>query len=113
MDASKQLADVKAVPAVVIDDAETAIPLAQCLVDAGLGVIEVTLRTAAGLEAIRRIADSVPAMIVGAGSIRTVDQVEPVMQAGAQFGVAPGATERLLNAVNRAGLRFVPSASTC
>jgi len=112
MDASKLLAGVKIIPVVVIDDAERAVPLAQCLVDAGLGVIEVTLRTAAGLEAIQRIADSVPAMIVGAGSIRTVDQVEAVLKAGARFVVAPGATGRLLNAVNRAGLPFIPGAST-
>lgn len=112
MDASKLLAGVRIVPIVVIDDADKAVPLAECLLAAGLEVIEVTLRTEAGIEAIRRIADEVPGMIVGAGSIRTVDHVEAVVAAGAKFGVAPGATGRLLNAVNRAGLPFIPGAIT-
>jgi len=112
MDASKLLAGAKIVPVVVIDDVDKGVPLAECLVDAGLDTIEVTLRTKAGLEAIERIAGAVPAMIVGAGSIRNVDQVNAVVRAGAKFGVAPGATGRLLNAVRRAGLPFVPGAAT-
>ena len=112
MDASKLLAGATIVPVVVIDDVDKAVPLAECLVDAGLDTIEVTLRTAVALEAIERIADSVPAMIVGAGSIRAAEQVEAVVKVGAKFGVAPGATGRLLNAVNRAGLPFVPGAAT-
>ncbi|MDH3611755.1 MAG: bifunctional 4-hydroxy-2-oxoglutarate aldolase/2-dehydro-3-deoxy-phosphogluconate aldolase [Gammaproteobacteria bacterium] len=112
MDASKLLAGAKIVPVVVIDDVDKAVALAECLVAAGLRIIEVTLRTAAGLEAIERIVDTVPTMIVGAGSIRSVDQVDAVMQAGARFGVAPGATGRLLNTVDRAGLPFVPGAAT-
>jgi len=112
MDASKLLTGAKIVPVVVIDDVDKAVPLAECLVNAGLDIIEVTLRTEAGLEAIERIADGVPAMIVGAGSIRTVDQVDAVVRAGAKFGVAPGATGRLLNTVKRAGLPFVPGAAT-
>lgn len=112
MDASKLLAGAKIVPVVVIDDVDKAVPLAECLVDAGLDTIEVTLRTEAGLEAIERIAGAVPAMIVGAGSIRNVDQVNAVVRAGAKFGVAPGTTGRLLNAVRQAGLPFVPGAAT-
>lgn len=112
MDASKLLAGTRIVPVVVIDDVDKAVPLAECLIAAGLDIIEVTLRTDAGLEAIERIAKAVPAMIVGAGSIRSIDQVEAVVKAGAKFGVAPGATGRLLNAVDRAGLPFVPGAVT-
>lgn len=112
MDASKLLAGAKIVPVVVFDDATKAVPLAECLVDAGLDVIEVTLRTESGLESIERIATAVPAMIVGAGSLRRVGQVEAVIRAGAKFGVAPGATGRLLNAAKRGGLPFVPGAAT-
>ena len=112
MDASKLLAGIKVVPVVVIDDARHAVPLAECLLEAGLEVIEVTLRTAAGAEAIERIADKVPGMIVGAGSIRTVNQLETVQKAGAKFGVSPGSTGRLLNAAKRRGLPFVPGAAT-
>ncbi len=110
MDASKLLAGVRVVPVVVIDDVDKAVPLAECLLGAGLEVIEVTLRTAAGLEAIERIAAGVPGMIVGAGSIRTAEQLEAVQKAGARFGVSPGATGRLLNAAKRSGLPFVPGA---
>ena len=112
MDAAKLLAGNRIVPVVVIDDADKAVPLAECLLAAGLKTIEVTLRTAAGLEAIGRIARAVPGMIVGAGSIRTAEQVDKVVRAGAMFGVAPGATGRLLTAVDRAGLPFVPGAAT-
>ena len=112
MDASKLLAGANVVPVVVIDDAEKAVPLAECLLEAGLDVIEVTLRTAAGTEAIERIAAGVPGAIVGAGSIRTVDQLEAVQKAGAKFGVSPGATGRLLNAAKRSGLPLVPGAAT-
>lgn len=112
MDASKLLAGAKVVPVVVIDDVEKAVPLAECLLEAGLDVIEVTLRTAAGTEAIERIAAGVPGAIVGAGSIRTVDQLEAVQKAGAKFGVSPGATGRLLNAAKRSGLPLVPGAAT-
>ena len=112
MDAAKLLAGNRIVPVVVIDDADKAVPLAECLLAAGLKTIEVTLRTAAGLEAIGRTARAVPGMIVGAGSIRTAEQVDKVVRAGAMFGVAPGATGRLLTAVDRAGLPFVPGAAT-
>ena len=112
MDASKLLSGAKVVPVVVIDEVEKAVPLAKCLLEAGLEVIEVTLRTAAGVEAIERISDQVPGMIVGAGSVRTVDQLETVQKAGAKFGVSPGATGRLLNAAKRRGMPFVPGAAT-
>ena len=112
MDASELLAGAKIVPVVVIDDVNTAVPLAECLVDAGLDVIEVTLRTDAGLQAIERIAAAVPAMIVGAGSIRSAQQVDAVAKAGAKFGVAPGATEQLLEAAERCTLPFIPGVAT-
>ena len=112
MDASKLLAGARIVPVVVLEDVEKAEPLATCLLENGLEVIEVTLRTSAGIEAIERIADEVPGMIVGAGSVRTVDQLEAVQKAGAKFAVSPGATGRLMNAAKRCGLPFVPGAAT-
>lgn len=112
MDASKLLADNSVIPVVVIDEADVAVPLAECLLDAGLNTIEITLRTDAAIEAIDRIARAVPGMIVGAGSIRRPEQVDEVLRAGARYGVSPGATGSLLKAVARAGLPFVPGAST-
>lgn len=112
MDASRLLSGNRVVPVVVLDEAEFAVPLAECLLEAGLLSIEVTLRTPAALDAIDRIARDVPGMIVGAGSIRRPEQVDEVLRAGARFGVSPGATGRLLKAVDKAGLPFIPGAST-
>lgn len=112
MDASRLLSGNRVVPVVVLDDAEVAVPLAECLLEGGLLSIEVTLRTPAALDAIDRIARDVPGMIVGAGSIRRPEQVDEVLRAGARFGVSPGATGRLLRAVDKAGLPFIPGAST-
>jgi 2-dehydro-3-deoxyphosphogluconate aldolase/(4S)-4-hydroxy-2-oxoglutarate aldolase len=106
------LRGVRVVPVVVIDDADKAVPLAHALLDAGLRAIEVTLRTPAGLEAIRRIAAEVPDMIVGAGSVRQAAQVSDIISAGARFGVCPGSSPALLDAVDDAGLPFIPGAIT-
>lgn len=112
MNAAGLLDGIRVVPVVVIDDADKAVRLATTLLDAGLGAIEVTLRTPAALEAIRRIAADVPEMIVGAGSIRQVKQVGEVVSAGARFGVCPGSSPALLESVAKAGLPFIPGAVT-
>jgi 2-dehydro-3-deoxyphosphogluconate aldolase/(4S)-4-hydroxy-2-oxoglutarate aldolase len=112
MNASDLLQGERVVPVVVIDDADKAVTLADTLLDAGLCAIEVTLRTPAALEAIRKIAAEVPAMIVGAGSVRHASQVGDVVSAGAQFGVCPGSSPALLDAVDEAHLPFIPGAIT-
>ncbi len=112
MQARELLADVKIVPVVVIDDVETAAPLATTFFEAGIKAIEVTLRTEAGLNAIEAIARDVPEMILGAGSLRTPDQIEDVRSAGARFGVSPGSTPTLVAAARDAGLPFIPGAVT-
>jgi 2-dehydro-3-deoxyphosphogluconate aldolase/(4S)-4-hydroxy-2-oxoglutarate aldolase len=95
----------------VIEDASTAGALAQALVAGGLPVLEVTLRTPAALDAIRAMAD-VPGGIVGAGTLLTPEDVAAAKAAGAQFGVAPGATDRLLDACEAADLPLLPGAAT-
>ena len=112
MSAAELLRGIRVVPVVVIDDADKAVTLANTLLDAGLRAIEVTLRTPAGLEAIRRIAAEVPDMIVGAGSVRRAAQVGEIVSAGARFGVCPGSSPALLDAVDEAGLPFIPGAIT-
>jgi 2-dehydro-3-deoxyphosphogluconate aldolase/(4S)-4-hydroxy-2-oxoglutarate aldolase len=112
MDATNLFTGVRIVPVVVIDDVEIAIPMAECLLDAGLNVIEVTLRTEAGLASIERIASKVPSMIVGAGSIRSLAHLDAVIEAGAKFGVSPGSTDGLLEAASAAGFPFIPGAIT-
>src|SRR5918912_2486349 len=77
------------VPVVVLDHPDQAIPLGRALLAGGIDVIEVTLRTDAGLEAIRRLA-TLPELHVGAGSVLVPDQVDQVVEAGARFVVSPG-----------------------
>ncbi|MBE3011072.1 bifunctional 4-hydroxy-2-oxoglutarate aldolase/2-dehydro-3-deoxy-phosphogluconate aldolase [Microbispora sp. NEAU-D428] len=100
------------VPVVVLDDAESAVPLARALVAGGLPVIEVTLRTPAALDAIRRIAAEVPEAVIGAGTVRSPEDVEAATGAGARFLVSPGTTPGLLAAMLAAGVPFLPGVAT-
>ncbi|MEU0244905.1 bifunctional 4-hydroxy-2-oxoglutarate aldolase/2-dehydro-3-deoxy-phosphogluconate aldolase [Streptomyces sp. NPDC006235] len=100
------------VPVVVIEDAGDAVPLARALVAGGLPAIEVTLRTPAALEAIRRIAGQVPEAVVGAGTVITAEQVADTVAAGARFLVSPGWTDVLLEAMRGSGVPFLPGVST-
>jgi 2-dehydro-3-deoxyphosphogluconate aldolase / (4S)-4-hydroxy-2-oxoglutarate aldolase len=112
MDASELLSGVRVVPVVVIDDSDNAVPLAECFVEAGLTTIEVTLRTDTALDSIERIASNVPGIVVGAGSLRSAQQVLDVSTAGARFAVAPGATDTLIEAAQNAKLPLIPGAAT-
>jgi len=100
------------VPVVVLDDAASAVPLARALVAGGLRVIEVTLRTEAALEGIRRIAAEVPDAVVGAGTVVAPDQAKEAAGAGARFLVSPGCTDTLRPAMADTGLPFLPGVST-
>ncbi|MFI9149296.1 bifunctional 4-hydroxy-2-oxoglutarate aldolase/2-dehydro-3-deoxy-phosphogluconate aldolase [Streptomyces sp. NPDC053367] len=100
------------VPVVVVEDAADAVPLARALVAGGLPVIEVTLRTAGALDAIRAIADAVPEAVVGAGTVITPAQVAEAVDAGARFLVSPGWTDVLLEAMRASGVPFLPGVST-
>jgi 2-dehydro-3-deoxyphosphogluconate aldolase / (4S)-4-hydroxy-2-oxoglutarate aldolase len=99
-------------PVVVLEDAEQAVPLARALVRGGVRAIELTLRTAAALPAIERVAAEVPDIVVGAGTVTTPEQAERATKAGAAFLVTPGCTDRLLDAVTDTGLPFLPGVST-
>ena len=112
MNAAKLLAGTRVVPVVVIENPDAAVPLARTLLGAGLRAIEVTLRTQDAIAAIRNVAAEVPDILVGAGSLRTPEQVEAVRAAGARFGVSPGSSPRLLDAVDAAQLPFIPGAIT-
>lgn len=95
------------IPVLVIDDIATAVPLAEALVAGGLRVLEVTLRTPAALDAIRAMR-GVPGAIVGAGTVVNADQFAQVMDAGAEFIVSPGLTERLAQPIIDSGVPFLP-----
>jgi 2-dehydro-3-deoxyphosphogluconate aldolase/(4S)-4-hydroxy-2-oxoglutarate aldolase len=100
------------IPVVIIDDVKDAVPLARALVAGGLPVIEVTLRTAAGLDAIRAIAEEVPDAVVGVGTVLSAEDFRAAVAVGAKFAVAPGATERLLDAVTGPEVSLLPGIAT-
>ncbi len=100
------------IPVIVINRPEQAVPLARALVRGGLKVLEVTLRTADGLEAIRTIANEVPDAIVGAGTVIEVDQIDAVIDAGGQFMVSPGSTPTLIEAALKKDIMLLPGVAT-
>lgn len=110
------IADVMAagpvIPVVVIEDMNHAVPLARALLAGGISVIEVTLRTSAAIEAIGAIAAEVEGITVGAGTVLDPAQFDQVHKAGARFAVSPGATPRLLDAVEGHPLALLPGAAT-
>ncbi|MDZ5076610.1 bifunctional 4-hydroxy-2-oxoglutarate aldolase/2-dehydro-3-deoxy-phosphogluconate aldolase [Nesterenkonia sp. HG001] len=106
------LAASPVIPVVTIDDVEAAVPVAQALVDGGVPIIEVTLRTPQGLEALRRIAAEVPTMLVGAGTVLNPQQAEDALEAGAEFLVTPGLSQSLLAWIPSSGVPCLPGVST-
>jgi 2-dehydro-3-deoxyphosphogluconate aldolase/(4S)-4-hydroxy-2-oxoglutarate aldolase len=112
MDIAAIAARAPVIPVLTIERAAEAVPLARALVAGGLPVLEVTLRTAASLEALTAIVAEVPEAVVGAGTVRSAAQVEQVMRAGARFAVSPGCTAALVEATRQAGLPFLPGVQT-
>jgi 2-dehydro-3-deoxyphosphogluconate aldolase/(4S)-4-hydroxy-2-oxoglutarate aldolase len=103
---------VPVIPVVVVDDVDHAVPIARALVAGGLPVIELTLRTPVALTAIERIADEVPEIFLGAGTIVEPSQAKQAASAGAQFLVSPGSTPTLLRAMTDSGLPHLPGVAT-
>lgn len=99
------------VPVLVVESIDDAEPLARALVDAGLPVLEVTLRTPVALQAIERMRD-VPGAIVGAGTVLDARDLDAVARAGAAFAISPGATPALLRAGNDHALPLLPGIAT-
>lgn len=100
------------VPVIVLDDALHAVSLARACVAGGVTVLEVTLRTPAGLDSIRRIAAEVPDAVVGAGTVVSVADVDRVARAGARFVVCPGFDRAVVSAARDRGLPILPGVMT-
>ena len=100
------------IPVIVIDRLEDAVPLARALVEGGVRVLEVTLRTPVALSAIEAMAREVPGAIVGAGTIRSAADARAAKQAGAVFGVSPGYTVEVGAACRDIGLPLLPGVAT-
>lgn len=100
------------VPVVVVHDSAHALPLARALLDGGIDVIEITLRSEAAWKAIEIVARELPEMAVGAGTVTRPEEVARVAAAGARFALSPGCTPALLDAVQKARLPFIPGVAT-
>lgn len=108
----EHLSSSRVVAGFSVSRVEHAVPVAEALLAGGIDVIELTLRTEAGLRAVTAICRQVPQMVVGVGTILTPEQAIGVKDAGAAFGVAPGMNPRVVRAALAAGLPFAPGVAT-
>jgi 2-dehydro-3-deoxyphosphogluconate aldolase/(4S)-4-hydroxy-2-oxoglutarate aldolase len=100
------------IPVLTVERLADAVPLARALVKSGLLVLEITFRTGVALDALAAIAREVPDAVVGAGTVLDEAQLRQAIAAGARFGVSPGCTPALAQAVRAAGLPFLPGVQT-
>lgn len=100
------------IPVIVIDDIEQAVPLAQALVAGGVHLLEITLRTPQGLDAIRLIREQVDGAIVGAGTVTNAVEFEQSLDAGAEFVVSPGISAELFSCAQHWGGAYLPGVAT-
>lgn len=107
-----RLGALRIVPVIEIDNADHAVRLAEALTEGGLPLMEVTLRTEAGLDAISAISAALPEFLLGAGSLLTPTQVQEAWERGAKFGVSPGHSRLLIDSALQCGLPFIPGAVT-
>jgi len=106
------LSSFRVLPVVTADDADVTVQLARTLRNGGMKAIEITLRTAAALDAIRAVKQQVPEIQVAAGTITNPTELAAAVDAGADFFVSPGSTTQLLQAARRMGVDFVPGVAT-
>lgn len=104
--------DAPVIPVIVLHDVRHAVPLARALVAGGIRMLEITLRTPQALECMRAIAAEVPQAVVGAGTLRSPQDAEAVLRAGARFAVSPGFTPGLARGCRSIGLPLLPGVAT-
>jgi 2-dehydro-3-deoxyphosphogluconate aldolase/(4S)-4-hydroxy-2-oxoglutarate aldolase len=100
------------VPVIAIDSVAAALPLADALVQGGLPVVEITFRTAAAAEVIRKLGQERPQLVVGAGTVLSAENLEAAKASGASFAVAPGLNPQIVKQAQQLGLPFVPGVAT-
>ncbi len=100
------------IPVIVIEDIQAALPLAKALIDGGINIVEITLRTKCALDAIRVIRNEIPDMCIGAGTVNNIELMKKVVEANAQFIVCPGITRSLMDAAKSEGVQLLPGAVT-
>lgn len=107
-----RLSNVPVIPVLEYHSVEEALRISEALVDGGLPLLEITLRTPVALQAIEAVARALPQAVVGAGTVLTVDQLHAVRDAGAQFAVSPGLTQKLAEGAQGAGISLLPGVAT-
>lgn len=112
MEILNKMAESGIVPVVVLDDAKDAVPTAKALLAGGIGVMEITFRTAAAADAIRAVAKECPEMTVGAGTVINLDQCKLAVECGAKFIVAPGYDEETVAWCCENGIPVTPGCVT-
>lgn len=112
MDVNKRIEELKIVPVVVLQDADDALPLAEALIKGGLPLAEVTFRTEAAEESIRRISGRFPEMLVGAGTVSSVEQAVRAVDAGAEFLVSAGFQTDIIEFAQKKGVPVFPGVCT-
>jgi len=111
-DLRKLMYTAPVIPVITIEKLEDALPLARALVDGGLTVLEITLRTPVALDAILLIHEALPEAITGAGTVLTPAQMQACVKAGARFMVSPGFTARLLDAARDCEIPLLPGVNS-
>ena len=112
MDVYQKIKELKLIPVAVINNADDAVPLGEALIEAGLPIIEVTFRTEAAVESIKRLTKKIPEIIVGAGTVLKVDQVEDVIKTGAHFIVTPGFNPKIVDYCIQVKIPIIPGVNT-
>lgn len=107
-----QITALGIVPVIAIEQVEAAVPLADALLEGGLPVVEITFRTAAAAEVIRKITEERPKLLVGAGTVLTTANLEAARNSGAAFAVAPGLNPQIVRQAADLGLPFIPGVAT-
>lgn len=112
MDVMKKLSNAGIVPVVVLDDVKDAVPVAQALLMGGIDVMEITFRTAAAADSIKAVSESCPNMLVGAGTVITLDQCKKAVECGAKFIVSPGFDPEVVKWCVESGVTVTPGCVT-
>jgi len=107
-----QMRGLKVIPVVAIDNVDAALPLADALLSGGLPVAEITFRTEAAAEVIRLLAAERPQLLLGAGTVLNVTDLQRAKDCGARFAVAPGLNSDVVKAAQDMGLPFAPGVMT-
>lgn len=112
MTVKERIAKTYLVPVVVLDDAQTALDTAKALFAGGVDIMEITLRTEAGLPSIEKVKAGLPDVLVGAGTVLTLDQCRKAVDAGAEFVVSPGFDEDVVDYCFKKGVLALPGCVT-